>query len=68
MANEVGYEVQADLEKVREYAKMIAKDTFETTHADNIRKADDILTKILQNIQKAKYLGLADEVEELKSA
>ncbi|MDP1622718.1 MAG: hypothetical protein Q8M08_10320 [Bacteroidales bacterium] len=68
MANEVGYEVQADLEKVKEYAKMISKDPFETTHADNIRKADDILTNVLQNIQKAKYPGLAEEVEELKSA
>lgn len=68
MANEVGYEVQADLEKVREYANMITKDPFETTHADNIRKANDILTNVLQNIQKAKYPGLADEAEELKSA
>jgi hypothetical protein len=68
MANEVGYDVEADLENVREYAKMIAKNPFETTHADNIRKADDILTNALQNIQKAKYAGLADEVEELKSA
>lgn len=68
MANEVGYEVQADLEQVKEYAKMITKDPFETTHADNIRKADDILTNVLQNIQKAKYPGLADEVEELKIA
>lgn len=68
IANEVGYEVRADIEKVEEYANMISKDPFETTHADNIRKADDILTNVLQNIQKAKYPGLADEVEELKSA
>ncbi len=68
MANEVGYDVQADIEKVKEYAIMITKDPFETTHANNIRKADDILTKVLQNIQKAKYPGLADEVEELKSS
>jgi hypothetical protein len=68
MANEVGYEVQVDLEKVKEYAKKITKDPFETTHADNIRKADDILTNVLQNIQKAKYPGLTVEVEELKSA
>ncbi len=68
MANEVGYEVPADIEKVKEYAEMITKDPFETTHADNIRKADDILTNILQNIQKAKYPGLANEVEELKMA
>jgi hypothetical protein len=47
---------------------MISSDPFETTHADNIRKADDILTNVLQNIQKAKYPGLADEVAELKSA
>jgi hypothetical protein len=67
-ANEVGYEVQADIEKVKEYAKMISSDPFETTHADNIRKADDILTNVLQNIQKTKYPGLTNEVEELKSA
>jgi hypothetical protein len=68
MANEVGYDVQADIEKVKEYAKMISSDPFETTHADNIRNADDILTNILQNIQKAKYPSLADEVAALKIA
>jgi hypothetical protein len=68
IANEVGYDVQADIEKAKEYAKMISSDPFETTHADNIRNADDILTKVLQNIQKAKYPGLADEVTALKSA
>jgi hypothetical protein len=30
---------------------MISSDPFETTHADNIRKADAILTNVLQNIQ-----------------
>ena len=54
MAKELGYEVQADIEKAKEYAEMITKDPFETTHADNIRKAGDILTQVLQNIQKAK--------------
>ncbi len=68
IAGEVGFEVQADLEKVRDYANMITKDPYETTHADNIRKADDILTNVLQSIQKAKYPSLAGEVEELKRA
>jgi hypothetical protein len=68
MASEVGYDVKADLEKVEEYAKMIVKDPFETTHADNIRKAGDVLTNVLQNIQEAKYPGLGAEVEELRSA
>lgn len=67
-ANEVGYEVRADLEKVKEYGEMITHDPFETTHADNIKKATEILANVLQNIQKAKYPGLADEAEELKSA
>ncbi len=68
IAGEVSYEVRADLDKVKVYSKMIAKDPFETSHADNIKKADDILTEILQNIQKAKYPGLTDDLKELKSA
>lgn len=68
MADEVGYEVRADLEKVREYATMITKDPFETTHADNIKKADDILARVLQNIQMSKFPGLTNEVAELKNA
>jgi len=68
MANEVGYDVEADIQQAKEYAKMISTDPFETSHADNIRKADDILTNVLQNIQKEKYPTLSDEVEALKSA
>jgi hypothetical protein len=68
MADEVGYEVRADLGKAEEHAQMITEEPFETTHADAIRKASDILTNVLQNIQTAHYPGLADEVGELKRA
>jgi hypothetical protein len=68
MANQIGYDVQADLEKARDFAKMITKDSFETTHADNVRKADDMVTNVLQDIQKAKYPELTNEVTALKSA
>jgi hypothetical protein len=68
MAGEVGYEVQADLDKVKEYAEMITNNPFETTDADNIRKADDVLTNVLRKIQMAKYPGLTNEVAELKNA
>ncbi|MDP5092271.1 MAG: hypothetical protein NWQ17_03125 [Polaribacter sp.] len=68
IANEVEYDIQADLEKVKEYANMISKDPFETTHADNIRKAADIITNVLQNIQKEKYPGLVDNISAVKSA
>jgi hypothetical protein len=68
MANEVGYEVRADMEKVKELANMITIDPFDTTHADNIRKAADILSAVLQNIQRANYPSLNNEVEALKGA
>jgi hypothetical protein len=68
MADEVGYEVKADIDKVKEYAEVITKDPFDTSHADDIRSATDILTNVLQNIQKAKYPGLTNEVAELRNA
>jgi hypothetical protein len=68
MANEVGYEVKADMDKVKEYAEVITKDPFDTSHADDIRRATDILTNVLQNIQKAKYPGLTNEASELRNA
>ncbi len=67
-ANEVGYVVGADLEKVKEYAEVVTEDAYETTHADYIRKSDDIITLELQNIQKAYYPDLADEAQKLKIA
>jgi PIN domain nuclease of toxin-antitoxin system len=68
IANISGYEIQADLDKVKLYAMLITKDPFDRSHADNIRKADDILTFALENIQKAKYPSLVDEIEALKRA
>ncbi|MDQ7818873.1 MAG: hypothetical protein RDU14_17730 [Melioribacteraceae bacterium] len=68
MADEVGYEVKADMDKVKEYAEVITKDPFDTSHADDIRRATDILTTVLQNIQKAKYPGLTNEAAELRNA
>lgn len=68
MANEVGYDVQNDLSKVTTYAEEIRKDPLETTHADDVRKAADILTNELEGMQKAKYPGLDREASELKDA
>ncbi len=68
IAGEVGYDVKADLEQVKVYAEKITKDTFVTTHANSIRKASDILTNALQNIQKAKFPGLSNEVAGLRNA
>ena len=64
MAGDINYDVKGDLEKARASADSITKNPFETTHADNIRKAADILGNILQNMQQAKYPAMSSEVAE----
>lgn len=68
IADAAGYDVKADIDSVKMYAEMVTQDPFETTHANNIRRACNILTIVLQNIQLTKYLGLTPEIAELKSA
>ena len=68
MAGEVGYDVRADLDKVKEQAQAITEDKFATSHADSIRKATDTLTNALQRMQEAKYPELANEAAELRNA
>lgn len=68
MAGEIGYEIQADLEKVEESAILITNEPFETSHAKNIRNATDRSTTSLQNMQSAKYPTLKNEAKQLKSA
>lgn len=68
MADEAGYSVKADLDKGKEYADKITNDPFETSHADNIKKAAEILAGSLQNLQRAKYPMLENDAAEVKSA
>ena len=68
MADEIGYDIQADLDEVKESIGLVANEPFETSNAKNIRNATDNSTTALQNMQLAKYPWLTDEVEELKSA
>ncbi|MEJ6981286.1 hypothetical protein WG906_12535 [Pedobacter sp. P351] len=62
------FDIKADLESARNYATDITKDPFETTHADKIRKAADILTTALVNLQEANYPDLINEATELEKA
>ena len=68
MAEEIGYDVHADLDKAKESALLIAKEPFESSKAKNIRNAADISSTSLHNMQLAKYPGLSDEGKELESA
>lgn len=67
-ANEIGYDVKADLGKVKEHADHITKDPFETTHAKSIRNAADILSNAMQNMQQSKYPGLQGQMQEVRNA
>lgn len=53
MAKEKHIAVPTNLDMVARYAAEITKDPYETSHADNIRKAADILSIAIQNIQQA---------------
>jgi hypothetical protein len=68
MADEIDFEMNTDLDKVEELAEMITKDPLETSHANSIRKATDILTDALHEIQKANYPGLNNEAVGLRIA
>ena len=67
-ANEIGYDVKADLQQVKQEADQIQKDPFETTHAKSIRNAADILSKSMQNMQQAKYPALQNQMQEVRKA
>lgn len=68
MAEEIDYDIQADLEKVNESTVLIENENFDSSSSKNIRNATDNSATALQNMQQAKYPWLAEEVEELKSA
>ncbi len=68
MADEIGYDIQKDMEEVRTHADKITREPFETTHANSIRNAGESLTRSLQNMQQEAFPGLANEANEVKNA
>jgi len=68
MANEADYDVKADIAKTKQLVDEITKDPLVSNHADKIRNVADVLSTSLQNLQQAKYPGLAAEAAEVKSA
>jgi len=68
IADKINYNTNADLDKVNDYADKITNDPFETTHADNIRRAADILSTLIEHVQQVKYPALRAEAGELRKA
>lgn len=68
MAAEVDYSVALDLEAAKNHANKITQTAAETTHADNIRKAADILSSALKNMQLTRYGSLSVSATGLQTA
>ena len=68
MAGEAGFDVKADLEKVKVYADKIIQDPSDISHADTIKMATGLLATALKNMQKAKYAGLSADADDLVMA
>lgn len=67
-AGQAGVDISADMSKVAEHADHITNDPFETSHANSIRSAAEILTNAMHTIQAAKYPDLASKVDGVKNA
>jgi hypothetical protein len=66
MANEVGFDIKADIDKVKVLAEKITKDPYAVTHSSDIRKAGDIISESLNSMQKAYFPGLKNEAAEVQ--
>lgn len=67
-AAEIDFDIQIDIDKAQEHAQNIKDESSDTTHANSIRNAADILANALGNMQKTRYPGLEKEASELMSA
>ncbi|MEO6521915.1 MAG: hypothetical protein ABIN91_09575 [Mucilaginibacter sp.] len=68
MSKLTGYSIKADLAEAETDANNITRDPLAITHADNIRKAADILSEALYNLQQQKYPSLSDYAARVKAA
>ena len=67
-ADEMNYNVDADMQSVRQDAKAIQDDPTATNHANTIKQAGTKLADILQKMQQEKYPDLSQDVQEVKTA
>lgn len=67
-ADEIGYDIQKDIDQVKTLSEKITRDPFETTHANSIKEAAGILAGVLQNMQQSAFPGLESEADEVENA
>lgn len=67
-ANEINYNIDADMQSVRQDAQAIQQDPTSTNHAERIKQAGTKLANILEKMQKEKYPDISNDVQEMKTA
>lgn len=67
-ANEINYNIDADMQSVRQDAQAIQQDPTGTNHAEKIKQAGTKLANILERMQQDNYPDLANDVQEMKTA
>jgi len=68
MADEVNVNVERDLSVVRENARGIQEDPFETTHANKIRASAEKLSDALMTIQREAFPNLSNQASAVREA
>ncbi len=66
ISEKVSFDAKMDLDNARKYADEIIKDPQATDHSNNIKKSTDIISTVLQNLQKAKFTNLTTEADKVK--
>ncbi len=67
-ANEIDYNIDADMQSVRQDANAIQQDPTSEKHAEKIKQAGTKLANILEKMQKDNYPDLSKDVQEMKTA
>jgi hypothetical protein len=67
-ADQLNYDIQADLDRIDDHVGHITDDPMETTHANHIRSAADALSSAMRNMQKEHYPDLDQQARQVEQA
>lgn len=67
-ANEMNYDISADMQSVRQDAQQIQNDPMSLNHADKIKSAGTKLANVIEKMQQEEFPNLSNDVNEVKTA
>lgn len=68
VADDLDYDIKKDMDEIEGYADKITNDPYETSHADNIKKAAEKLATVMHNLQQRANTELENEAKAVKDA